>query len=217
MEKLLLPYEGRVRLESRYGMRTLNGVTGWHAGVDLVGLDNKILRAPCDGVVGLSAIYDRETDTTRTWEWGNFIRIDRADGLKIYLCHMSARTVFAGQHVRAGEQIGIEGDTGYSFGSHCHFEVRLNGEPVDPTPYLGIPNGGGIYENPSESVSATQEEAKKTGTPGDGNTPHEWSKEAFEWAVSRKLLQGDGRGNYRLNDPITREELIELLYRLSRL
>lgn len=61
------------------------------------------------------------------------------------MCHMAERKVEVGQAVKAGDIIGIEGNTGYSFGSHCHFEVRKNGVSVDPTPYLGIANGAGTY------------------------------------------------------------------------
>ena len=50
-----------------------------------------------------------------------------------------------GQRVNAGDHLGIEGNTGYSFGSHCHFEVRENGVSVDPAPFLGIVNAVGTY------------------------------------------------------------------------
>lgn len=50
------------------------------------------------------------------------------------------------------------------------------------------------------------------GVPGDGDTPHEWAADAVEWAVSRGILRG--RGNtLALNDPVTREELVTMLYR----
>ena len=104
---------------------------------------DKTLVAPCDGVVRSSAIITDKSNTT--WEWGNYIRIDRADGLQIFMCHMAERKVKVGQTVKAGDVVGIEGNTGYSFGSHCHFEVRKNGTSVDPTPYLGIANAAGTY------------------------------------------------------------------------
>lgn len=142
--KMNLPYQsGKVTLTSHFGWRTLNGQRDYHKGVDLSGTD-KTLVAPCDGVIGSSTII---TDTSNlTWQWGNYIRIDTADGLKIFMCHMAARKVKVGQKVKAGDVVGIEGNTGYSFGSHCHFEVRKNGVSVDPTPYLGIPNEWGQYD-----------------------------------------------------------------------
>lgn len=154
-----LPYKtGRVTLTSRYGWRTLNGARNWHSGVDLCGTD-KTLTAPCDGVVGVSTMLDRATDKTLTWQWGNYVRIDTPDGLKIYMCHMAKRLVKAGDTVRAGDIVGIEGNTGYSFGTHCHFEIRKNGTAVDPTPYLGIPNGYGVHDvTPAETAYADEYE-----------------------------------------------------------
>lgn len=142
--KMNLPYQsGKVTLTSHFGWRTLNGSRDYHKGVDLSGTD-KTLVAPCDGVIGSSTIITDKSNLT--WQWGNYIRIDAADGLKIFMCHMAARKVKVGQKVKAGDVVGIEGNTGYSFGSHCHFEVRKNGESVDPTPYLGIPNEWGQYD-----------------------------------------------------------------------
>lgn len=51
-----------------------------------------------------------------------------------------------------------------------------------------------------------------TGVPGDGDTPHEWAADAVEWAVSRGILRGDGK-TLALNDPLTREEFVTMLYR----
>lgn len=142
--KMNLPYQsGKVTLTSHFGWRTLNGQRDYHKGVDLSGTD-KTLVAPCDGVIGSSTIITDKSNLT--WQWGNYIRIDTADGLKIFMCHMAARKVKVGQKVKAGDVVGIEGNTGYSFGSHCHFEVRKSGESVDPTPYLGIPNEWGQYD-----------------------------------------------------------------------
>lgn len=142
--KMNLPYQsGKVTLTSHFGWRTLNGQRDYHKGVDLSGTD-KTLVAPCDGVIGSSTIITDKSNLT--WQWGNYIRIDTADGLKIFMCHMAARKVKVGQKVKAGDVVGIEGNTGYSFGSHCHFEVRKNGVSVDPTPYLGIPNEWGQYD-----------------------------------------------------------------------
>lgn len=142
--KMNLPYQsGKVTLTSHFGWRTLNGSRDYHKGVDLSGTD-KTLVAPCDGVIGSSTIITDKSNLT--WQWGNYIRIDTADGLKIFMCHMAVRKVKVGQKVKAGDVVGIEGNTGYSFGSHCHFEVRKNGESVDPTPYLGIPNEWGQYD-----------------------------------------------------------------------
>lgn len=212
MALLKLPYNGKVRLTSPYGNRMLNGVNVWHGGIDLVGETEKIIRAPCDATVGVSTIVYKENDQTSTWEWGNYIRLDCIDGRKIYLCHLAQRFVSAGVKVKTGDVLGIEGDTGYAFGSHCHFEIRVSNTQVDPTSYLGIQNVEGIYENKVPiSVAPTN------GTPGDGNTPHEWAEKAVRWAIAEKILRGDSseKPDYRLNDPVTREEMLVFLHRTA--
>lgn len=139
-----LPYKsGTVEFTSKFGLRWLNGKLDDHKGIDLVGTD-KVLTAPCDGVIGSSTII---ADTSnRTWEWGNYIRIDTPDGLQIFMCHMAQRKVKVGDRVKAGDEVGIEGSTGKSSGSHCHFEIRKNGKSVNPCTYLGIPNAWGQYK-----------------------------------------------------------------------
>lgn len=143
--KLNLPYRtGTVRVSSPYGMRTISGVREMHKGVDLVGSDKTIV-APCDGKIGWAGEYNDKLRGGNTWEWGKYIRIETEDGYKIYLCHMAAVSVKAGQAVKAGDVLGREGSTGKSTGSHCHFEVRYGGKSTDPTPMLGIANRAGSY------------------------------------------------------------------------
>lgn len=134
---MLLPYKGEVRVSSPFGWRTLNGKRVYHKGIDLVGTD-KTVRAVVGGVVGQSIII---TDpTSRTSEWGNYVRIDGEDGRLYYYCHLSERLVSRGDKVSVGDALGVEGSTGKSTGSHLHFEVRENGKSIDPTPIIGIKN-----------------------------------------------------------------------------
>ena len=137
-----LPYKsGTVELTSKFGLRWLGGKLEDHKGIDLVGT-NKVLTAPCDGIVRSSTILDPKYDKSLTWQWGNYIRIDTPDGLSVFMCHMSERKVQIGDVVKCGDVVGIEGNTGKSQGSHCHVEIRKNGESVNPCPYFGIPNAG---------------------------------------------------------------------------
>lgn len=197
MDKLLLPYEGKVKVESRYGYRILNGETNWHNGIDLVGMDSKVLISPCDGIVRSSTIITDKAN--KTWEWGNYIRID-CENVSIFLCHLSERYVNVGDIVKTGQPIGKEGNTGYSFGSHCHFETRRNGTPFDPTALLHIFNGYGIVEN------------EKT-------IGHYWSEKSIKWAIENGVLKGysDKENDYKLNENVTREELIVFLHRVYNL
>jgi murein DD-endopeptidase MepM/ murein hydrolase activator NlpD len=136
-------YSGKFKVTSPFGQRTLNGQPDDHKGIDVVGITDKHVCAAVGGRVVTSKIVTDKSN--RTWEWGNFVCILGDDGRMYYYCHLSKRLVSVGRRVEAGEHIGIEGNTGYSFGSHCHFEVRENGVSIDPAPFLGIPNKAGTY------------------------------------------------------------------------
>ena len=136
-------YSGKYRVTSPFGRRTLNGEPDDHKGIDVVGITDKHVCAVAGGRVVTSKIVTDKSN--RTWEWGNFVCILGDDGRMYYYCHLSKRLVSVGRRVEAGQHIGIEGNTGYSFGSHCHFEVRENGVSIDPAPFLGIPNKAGTY------------------------------------------------------------------------
>lgn len=211
-----LPYAApnHVRVSSAYGHR-VDPITGavntWHSGIDLVGMDNKVLVAPVGGVVLVSQIV---TDpSNRTSEWGNYVCIRGDDGYLYYLCHMESRAVFANHRVEEGDFIGFEGSTGYSTGSHCHFEVRdASGKAIDPTKLLGIENkAGNLYVVPEEKESEEDIMAKLD------NKPNAWSEEAVTWAVENGIMQGDEKGDLMLRKTATREQIVVMLHRLYKL
>lgn len=74
-----------------------------------------------------------------SWEegYGNFVVIDHGGGIATAYGHNTSLTVTVGQHVDQGQLIAYSGSTGHSTGPHVHFEVRVNGNPVDPLGYLG--------------------------------------------------------------------------------
>ncbi len=132
-----------------------------HCGIDLVGLDDKTVYAPCDGVIGSSTIITDRSN--KTWEWGNYIRLDTSDGkYSIFLCHLASRYVTKGMKVKKGDKLGVMGCTGYCIpsgvaGTHTHFEVRKKGTStrVNPADFIGIPNKCGTYNATAVAKNAT--------------------------------------------------------------
>lgn len=137
-------YSGKFKVTSPYGERVLNGVREDHKGIDVVSLGSKYICAVAAGKVVASQIVKNKTNPT--WEWGNYVCVLGDDGNYYYYCHMAQRLVEYGKRVKAGDHLGIEGNTGYSFGVHCHFEVRNGANKVlDPSPFLRIKNAAGVY------------------------------------------------------------------------
>ena len=117
-----------------------------HIGMDIVGLSSKNIVSPVEGVVKTSTWVSKQSDPL-TWEWGNYVRVDDAQGNRHFFCHMDSRSVSVGQRVEIGTKLGVMGNTGYSFGAHCHYQVRdKNGRDLNPAGILGIPNTTAIYK-----------------------------------------------------------------------
>lgn len=132
-------YKGNYRISSPYGNRRLeNGDNRFHKGIDYVGIDSKEIITPTNGrIVSSQIITDKNNPT---WEWGNYVKMDDLNGYYLFFCHLANRNVRAGQTVEKGQIIGTEGQTGYSFGSHLHFEVRRkkDGATINPEQYFKI-------------------------------------------------------------------------------
>jgi len=103
------------------------GFPHFHTGLDLASKNTRI-SAAADGVVAAVG--------SGTTGYGNYVIIVHGGGLLTLYGHLTTAMVRVGDKVTQGQQIGVEGSTGNSTGIHLHFEVRLNGTPVDPSPYL---------------------------------------------------------------------------------
>lgn len=98
-----------------------------HYGVDIAANAGTPIYAAMDGTVAVSG-----------WEsgYGNVIKINHSNGTQSIYGHCSKLFVKAGQAVKKGQKIGAVGSTGNSTGPHLHFEIRINGKPVNPISYL---------------------------------------------------------------------------------
>ena len=113
--------------EFGYRVHPIYGTTLLHSGVDLAIASGTPIKAAAAGKV-----------VSAGWlgGYGNATIIDHGGGLATLYGHQSAILVSVGQSVSKGQVIGRVGCTGSCTGPHLHFEVRINGEPVDPMPYL---------------------------------------------------------------------------------
>lgn len=112
------------------GRRTENFAarSGEHKGIDIANSVGTPVYASDGGVVTFAGWYGSD--------YGNLIIIDHENGYQTYYAHNSKLYVSEGDRVYQGENISAMGSTGRSTGSHCHFEIRKNGTPVNPDDYL---------------------------------------------------------------------------------
>lgn len=131
-------YKGEYKITSPFGERNLDGDKRFHKGEDHVGISNKYVVAPTSGKIISSTIITNKN--IPTWEWGNYVKMDDLNGFYLFFCHLASRSVEVGQTINEGQIIGLEGNTGYSKGSHCHFEVRRksDGISINPREYFKI-------------------------------------------------------------------------------
>ncbi|MFI0792353.1 M23 family metallopeptidase [Micromonospora rubida] len=118
----LLPLQG-YDFNAPYGMH--GGKL--HTGVDLVAPEGTPYVAIHAGAVTKAGWFGG---------YGYTVIVKHADGSEAIYGHSSAVTVKEGQQVKAGDQLGLVGNTGHSYGAHLHLEIHVNGDPRDPVPWL---------------------------------------------------------------------------------
>ena len=105
------------------------GVSRWmdsgHLGADIYALYGTPIYASAGGTVLVAGWHNSP------YSYGNYVKIDHGNGYTTLYGHMSSYVVSAGDVVEQGQLIGYVGDTGYSFGNHCHFEMAYNGVRFD--------------------------------------------------------------------------------------
>ena len=125
---LIWPVTGPV--VSGFGPRTIDGHYEFHPGIDIAVPSGTPIRAAAAGTV----IFTEPESSSGGY--GNYTCIDHGGGLSTCYAHQESFAVSAGQHVSQGQIIGYSDCTGYCFGPHVHFEVRIDGEVTDPMAYL---------------------------------------------------------------------------------
>jgi murein DD-endopeptidase MepM/ murein hydrolase activator NlpD len=125
------------RISSPFGRRTYYGrstSSAFHNGIDFEGKSGEPIMAAGDGVVNHVGWY---------FNYGRTVKISHADNFETLYAHMSRFAVglTPGMHVHKGEVIGYVGSTGRSTGPHLHFSTIVDGQFVDPAPYISE-NGG---------------------------------------------------------------------------
>ena len=123
------PLAGELQMTSTFGYRPgpLPGRPALHSGVDFREEYGEPARATAAGVVTVAG---------PNGGYGNMVEIDHGGGLATRYAHLSAISVTPGQQVAPGAVVGRVGSTGRSTGPHLHYEVRIDGEAVDPLRFL---------------------------------------------------------------------------------
>lgn len=124
------PVKNRFEISSLFGSRLhpVDGVNKMHYGLDLRGTEGTDVLTVWSGTV--TKVYYSDAG-------GNTIEIQHREGLKTRYLHLSSISVYVGQVVNQYDVIGEVGSTGKVTGPHLHFEINVNGTPVDPVYYFG--------------------------------------------------------------------------------
>ena len=154
---MLWPVPGHTKLTSLYGMRVhpITGAYKLHTGIDISAPLGTSFIAAANGIV---------TKATYNTAYGNMVIIDHGGGVQTLYAHGDQILVQLGQTVSAGTEVLKVGSTGYSTGPHAHFEIRINGQTVNPLNYL-------LDLSKHENTNNTEENTEQT--PENVNTTNE--------------------------------------------
>ncbi len=121
------PSQGWVTSEFGFRTNPFTGLTQMHEGIDISNRVGTMVIAPANGFV---------SDVGNDWVHGKFLVISHGFGMTTRYSHLNKVLVKTGQKVKRGDRIAEMGMTGKTTGPHLHYEVRLNGIPVNPMRYI---------------------------------------------------------------------------------
>src|ERR1700734_51178 len=125
----LWPVDGEITGHFGERLDPFSGEGAFHAGMDIASHYGDEVRATADGVV---IVVEQRAG------YGRLVVIDHGFGVTTWYGHLSAFKTQPGTHVKRGDVIGNEGDSGRSTGAHVHYEVRIYNTPVNPWRYLSL-------------------------------------------------------------------------------
>jgi murein DD-endopeptidase MepM/ murein hydrolase activator NlpD len=125
--QLIFPCDGEITSSFGWRIHPVLGYSRFHSGIDFGASYGSMIRAAYSGTVIFAGWYGG---------YGNAVVIDHGNGIATLYGHSSKLYVAQGQTVKLGDAIAEVGATGLATGPHLHFEVRKDGEPVDPLNYL---------------------------------------------------------------------------------
>lgn len=142
----LWPVVGEITGHFGERLDPFSGEGAFHAGMDIASHYGDTVHATADGVVTVA-------DNGRSG-YGRLVVIDHGFGVSTWYGHLSAFKTQVGAHVKAGDVIGLEGQSGRSTGPHLHYEVRIYNTPVNPWRYLKSINPNATVASNSTSRTA---------------------------------------------------------------
>jgi murein DD-endopeptidase MepM/ murein hydrolase activator NlpD len=177
------------RISSPFGIRRYYGRSrggGFHNGIDFEGKTGQPIFAAGDGVINHQGWY---------FNYGRTVKIGHADNFETLYAHMSrfADGMGPGSRVRKGDLIGYIGSTGRSTGPHLHFSVIVNGQFVDPAPYLSEKGGNSVLVGESlVAFRQWQQEVRKAAANNEqgGNRFFRFLRGSAEPWTSNPFTQG---------------------------
>ena len=145
------PLQQAYTLTSRFGPRTdpITGASKNHTGVDLAALPGPgPVVAAAAGTVTVGADPDG---------YGTYLTIEHGGGISTLYGHLAALApgIATGTTVWMGQQLGVEGSTGHATGTHLHYEIRQDGTPIDPGPFM-LEHGAPLDGTPVAASTPTR-------------------------------------------------------------